>query len=144
MRTKLLALVALIAVGIGAVVYALGGFPSGATATAQYLTATVARQDVVADVAATGTVAVVAAMVVAVVIPMVVARPHHVARRRRRDHHHARPVVRAMVVVLRLGRRAQRGQCEKCGGADGQGHLLHHGDSFVVAVFRSPHAARAM
>jgi RND family efflux transporter MFP subunit len=56
MRTKLLALVALIAVGVGAVFYAVGGFASSGTANTQYLTSQVTRSDVVADVAATGTV----------------------------------------------------------------------------------------
>jgi len=57
MRLKILAIVALGAVGIGAAFVALGGLPANAASTTQYLTGTVSTGDVADDVAATGTVA---------------------------------------------------------------------------------------
>lgn len=57
MKLKILAIVALAAVGVGAAFVAVGGLPSNAVSTAQYLTDAVATGDVTDDVAATGTVA---------------------------------------------------------------------------------------
>jgi len=57
MRLKILAIVALTAVGIGAAFVALGGLPANAATTTQYLTGAVATGDVTDDVAATGTIA---------------------------------------------------------------------------------------
>ena len=57
MKLKILSIIGLAVVGIGAVVVAAGGLPSGNAATTQYLTGTVATGDVTEDVAATGTVA---------------------------------------------------------------------------------------
>ncbi|MFL5674584.1 MAG: efflux RND transporter periplasmic adaptor subunit [Chloroflexota bacterium] len=57
MKLKILAIVALAVVGIGAVVVAAGGLPKSNAATTQYLTGTVQTGDVTDEVAATGTVA---------------------------------------------------------------------------------------
>src|SRR6266576_3332912 len=57
MKLKILAIVALGVVGIGAAFVAAGGLPASAAATTQYLTGAVATGDVADDVAATGTVA---------------------------------------------------------------------------------------
>ena len=57
MKLKILAIVALVVVGIGAVVVAAGGLPSSAAASTRYLTGTVQTGDVTDQVAATGTVA---------------------------------------------------------------------------------------
>ncbi|MEO8571910.1 MAG: efflux RND transporter periplasmic adaptor subunit [Chloroflexota bacterium] len=57
MKLKLLAIVALAAVGIGAAFVATGGLPASAASTTQFLTGAVATGDVTNDVAATGTVA---------------------------------------------------------------------------------------
>ena len=57
MKLKILAIVALAVVGIGAVVVAAGGLPSSAAASTRYLTGTVQTGDVTDEVAATGTVA---------------------------------------------------------------------------------------
>src|SRR4051812_49975526 len=57
MKLKILAIVALAVVGIGAVVVAAGGLPKSNAATTQYLTGTVQSGDVTDEVAATGTVA---------------------------------------------------------------------------------------
>jgi macrolide-specific efflux system membrane fusion protein len=59
MKLKLLAIVALVAIGGGAVFIALGGsLPGGATATgAEYLTSPATTGDVIDEVAATGTIA---------------------------------------------------------------------------------------
>jgi macrolide-specific efflux system membrane fusion protein len=54
MRLKLAALVLLLAVGVGAVAYAAFGLGTARPSTSQYLTAQVARQDVVDQVVATG------------------------------------------------------------------------------------------
>jgi macrolide-specific efflux system membrane fusion protein len=57
MKLKILAIVALAVIGIGAVVVAAGGLPSSAAASTKYLTGTVQTGDVTDEVAATGTVA---------------------------------------------------------------------------------------
>jgi macrolide-specific efflux system membrane fusion protein len=57
MKLKILAIVALAAVGLGAAYMTLGGLPATAASTTQYLTGAVATGDVTDDVAATGTVA---------------------------------------------------------------------------------------
>jgi RND family efflux transporter MFP subunit len=57
MKLKILAIVALGVVGIGAAFVALGGLPASASATTQYLTGAVTSGDVSDDVAATGTMA---------------------------------------------------------------------------------------
>ena len=57
MKLKILAIVGLAVVGIGAAVVAVGGLPSSKAATTQYLTGTVATGNVTNDVAATGSVA---------------------------------------------------------------------------------------
>jgi membrane fusion protein, macrolide-specific efflux system len=55
MKLKVLAVVALGAVGVAAVVYALGGVPTGSASTTAYLTSAATNGDVTNDVAATGT-----------------------------------------------------------------------------------------
>ena len=57
MRLKLVALVALLAIGLGTTAWAMGALATGAGPAPDYLTATVARGDVTQDAAATGTVA---------------------------------------------------------------------------------------
>ncbi|HEY0442606.1 MAG TPA: efflux RND transporter periplasmic adaptor subunit [Candidatus Limnocylindrales bacterium] len=57
MRLKLVAVVLLIAVGLGTAVWAMGGLSTGAAATPQDLTGTVTRGDVTQNAAATGTIA---------------------------------------------------------------------------------------
>jgi multidrug efflux pump subunit AcrA (membrane-fusion protein) len=57
MKLKILAIVVLAAVGVGAAFVTLGGLPASAASTTQYLTGAVATGDVADDVAATGTVA---------------------------------------------------------------------------------------
>jgi macrolide-specific efflux system membrane fusion protein len=57
MKLKILAIVVLAAVGIGAAFIAIGGMPISAASTTHYLTSTAATGDVSDDVAATGTVA---------------------------------------------------------------------------------------
>ena len=57
MKLKLLAIVVLGVVGVGAAFVALGGLPASAASTTQYLTGAVTTGDVTDDVAATGTVA---------------------------------------------------------------------------------------
>jgi macrolide-specific efflux system membrane fusion protein len=57
MKLKLLALVVLLGVGIGAVILAVGGIASASGDQPRYLTATVARGTVSQDVTSTGTVA---------------------------------------------------------------------------------------
>ena len=57
MKLKILAIVALGVVGIGAAFVALGGLPASASATTQYLTGAASTGDVSEDVAATGTLA---------------------------------------------------------------------------------------
>jgi RND family efflux transporter MFP subunit len=57
MRLKILAIVALGAVGVGAAFVALGGLPASAASSTRYLTGVVATGDVTDDVAATGTIA---------------------------------------------------------------------------------------
>ena len=56
MRLKILAIVALAAVGIGAAFMAVGRLPTSAASTTQYLSGAVTTGDVTDDVAATGTV----------------------------------------------------------------------------------------
>jgi macrolide-specific efflux system membrane fusion protein len=55
MKTKLVAVLVLAAVGVVAVYVSLGGFQAQAAATTQYLTATATTGDVTEEVAATGT-----------------------------------------------------------------------------------------
>jgi macrolide-specific efflux system membrane fusion protein len=55
MKTKIVAVLVLAAVGVGAIYVSLGGLSSQAAATTQYLTATATTGDVTDDVAATGT-----------------------------------------------------------------------------------------
>ena len=55
MKLKLLALVVLLAVGIGAVILAMGGIAAASGAQPRYLTATVSRGTVSQDVTSTGT-----------------------------------------------------------------------------------------
>jgi macrolide-specific efflux system membrane fusion protein len=57
MKLKILAIVALAAVGLGAACVTLVGLPATAASTTQYLTGAVTTGDVTDDVAATGTVA---------------------------------------------------------------------------------------
>ena len=57
MRLKILAIVALGVVGVGAAFVAVGGLPANAASTTRYLTGAVATGDVTDDVAATGSVA---------------------------------------------------------------------------------------
>ena len=57
MKLKLLALVVLLAVGVGAVVVAMGGIAAASGDQARYLTATVTRGTISQDVTSTGTVA---------------------------------------------------------------------------------------
>ena len=57
MKLKILAIVALAAVGVGAAFVAVGGLPASAASTTQYLTGAATTGDVADDVAATGTVA---------------------------------------------------------------------------------------
>jgi len=57
MKLKILAIVALGVVGVGAAFVAVGGLPATAASTTRYLTGTVATGDVTDDVAATGSVA---------------------------------------------------------------------------------------
>ena len=57
MKLKILAIVALAAVGVGAAFVAVGGLPASAASKTQYLTGAAATGDVTDDVAATGTVA---------------------------------------------------------------------------------------
>jgi len=57
MRLKILAIVALGVVGVGAAFVAVGGLPASAASTTRYLTGLVATGDVTDDVAATGSVA---------------------------------------------------------------------------------------
>lgn len=57
MRLKLVALVALLAIGLGTTAWAMGALGAGAGPAPDYLTAAVARGDVTQDAAATGTVA---------------------------------------------------------------------------------------
>jgi membrane fusion protein, macrolide-specific efflux system len=57
MKLKILAIVALGVVGIGAAFVAAGGLPASAATTTQYLTGAATTGDVADDVAATGTVA---------------------------------------------------------------------------------------
>ena len=57
MKLKILAIVGLAVVGIGAAIVAVGGLPTSKAATTQYLTGAVATGNVTNDVAATGSVA---------------------------------------------------------------------------------------
>jgi RND family efflux transporter MFP subunit len=57
MKLKLLALLVLLAVGVGAVVFAMGGIAAASGDQPRYLTATVTRGTVSQDVTSTGTVA---------------------------------------------------------------------------------------
>ena len=57
MKLKILAIVALAAVGVGAAFVAVGGLPASAADTSEYLTGAATTGDVADDVAATGTVA---------------------------------------------------------------------------------------
>jgi macrolide-specific efflux system membrane fusion protein len=57
MKLKILAIVALGVVGVGAAFVAVGGLPATAASTTRHLTGTVATGDVTDDVAATGSVA---------------------------------------------------------------------------------------
>lgn len=57
MKLKILAIIALAAVGVGAAFVALGGLPASAASTTKYLTGAVTTGDVADEVAATGTVA---------------------------------------------------------------------------------------
>jgi macrolide-specific efflux system membrane fusion protein len=57
MKLKILAIVALAAIGVGAAFVAMGGLPASAASTTQYLTGAATTGDVADEVAATGTVA---------------------------------------------------------------------------------------
>ncbi|HEY8819249.1 MAG TPA: biotin/lipoyl-binding protein, partial [Candidatus Limnocylindrales bacterium] len=57
MRLKILAIVVMGVVGVGAAFVAVGGLPASAASTTRYLTGAVATGDVTDDVAATGSVA---------------------------------------------------------------------------------------
>ena len=57
MKLKILAIVALGAIGIGAAFVAVGGLPAKTASTTQYLTSAAATGDVTNDVAATGSIA---------------------------------------------------------------------------------------
>ena len=57
MKLKLLAIVILVVVGVGAAYVAIGGLPTSAASTTRYLTGTATMGNVSDDVAATGTVA---------------------------------------------------------------------------------------
>ena len=54
MKLKILAIVALAAVGVGAAFVAVGGLPASAASKTQYLTGAATTGDVADDVAATG------------------------------------------------------------------------------------------
>ncbi len=54
MKVKLIAVIALAAVGVGALAIALGGIGASQAAETQYLTAAATRGDVTDDIAATG------------------------------------------------------------------------------------------
>src|SRR5690349_21727391 len=56
MKTKLVAVLVLAVVGVGAVWVALGGLQANATTQSQYLTAPATVGDVTDDIAATGTI----------------------------------------------------------------------------------------
>ena len=79
MKLKILAIVALAVVGIGAAFVALGGLPASASATTQYLTGAVTTGDVSEDVAATGTLAATASYGLSFGSPAHVARRDHPA-----------------------------------------------------------------
>ena len=57
MKLKILAVVVLGAVGVGAAVYAMGGISANAAAATRYLTSAATTGDVTDEVAATGSVA---------------------------------------------------------------------------------------
>ena len=57
MKLKILAIVVLAVVGLGAAFVALGGLPTDTSAASSYLTGQVATGDIADDVAATGTIA---------------------------------------------------------------------------------------
>ena len=57
MKLKILAIVVLAVVGLGAAFVALGGLPTGTSAASSYLTRQVATGDITDDVAATGSIA---------------------------------------------------------------------------------------
>src|SRR3954469_4649630 len=69
MKLKILAVVVLVAVGLGTAFWAIGGLSIGSAATPQYLTATVTRADVTQDVAATGAIAATASYGLAFGVP---------------------------------------------------------------------------
>jgi RND family efflux transporter MFP subunit len=69
MKLKILAIVALGIVGVGAAFVAVGGLPASASSTSRYLTGAVATGDVTDDVAATGSVAASASYGVAFGVP---------------------------------------------------------------------------
>jgi len=57
MKLRILAVIGLIVIGVGAIAFAVIGPSLGSTATTQYLTATATRENVVAQSVATGSVA---------------------------------------------------------------------------------------
>ncbi len=69
MKRKILAIVVLGVIGVGAAFVAVGGLPASAATTSQYRTSAAATGDVVDDVAATGTVAANASYGVAFGVP---------------------------------------------------------------------------
>jgi macrolide-specific efflux system membrane fusion protein len=56
MKTKIVAVLVLAAIGVGAIYVSLGGFPAQAASASEYLTAAATTGDVTDDVAATGTI----------------------------------------------------------------------------------------
>ena len=56
MKTKIVAVLVLAAIGVGAIYVSLGGFPAQAASATEYLTAAATTGDVTDDVAATGTI----------------------------------------------------------------------------------------
>src|SRR3954454_20690204 len=56
MKTKIVAVLVLAAIGVGAIYVSLGGFPAQAASATEYLTAAAITGDVTDDVAATGTI----------------------------------------------------------------------------------------
>ena len=56
MKTKIVAVLALAAIGVGAIYVSLGGLSAQAASATQYLTSTATTGDVTDDVAATGTI----------------------------------------------------------------------------------------
>ena len=81
MKLKILAIVALGAIGVGAAFVAVGGLPASAATPTKYLTSAATTGDVTKDVAATGTVATTASYGLAFGTPAHLASRARPARR---------------------------------------------------------------